>query len=62
MVNIIIPKYELKLLEQKLDELNAEYGTEKDLCIYCEADGYTGEKGIIHENNCPIIKLRKWLK
>ena len=62
MKTILLPEEELKELEIKLDELNAIYGTEKNLCIFCNAEGYTGEKGIVHEDNCPIEKIRGWLK
>ncbi len=60
-MNINLSELELRTIEQKLDELNAIYGTEKRLCIFCDAEGYTGEK-VLHEDECPIEKLRDTLR
>ena len=42
-------------VEHKLDEANGEEG---NLCLFCNADQYTGEVGIVHESECVIIQLR----
>jgi len=46
-------------IEEELDELNMEKG---NLCIYCDSKEYDGINGIVHKNDCLIIKLRKCLK
>ena len=46
-------------IHSELDNLNAERGS---LCLYCDADVYDGKQGIIHEQDCIIIKLREELK
>jgi hypothetical protein len=48
----------LKKVEKKFDEINADYGSKKELCIYCKAKTYDGKKGIIHQPHCIILNLR----
>ena len=52
----------LKWLEEQMDNYNGENGTNKELCCFCKAIDHNGEVGIIHKENCPIIKLRKEIR
>lgn len=49
-------------VETKFDEINADYGSKKELCIYCKAKSYNAKVGIIHTPNCIIIYLRNAIK
>lgn len=44
--------------EYELDKLNAELGSERCYCIYCESNVYTGAVGIVHTKTCPLNVLR----
>lgn len=61
-VNFENENIELKKLllecEKILDENNAT-SLGSSYCSYCQCRTYDGNKGLIHENNCIMIKLRK---
>ena len=51
----------MNLLEEAetiLDELNSKYGNKKELCLYCHSDIYSSS-GIIHDEECIILRLRR---
>jgi len=48
----------LREVEIILDELNSKYGNEKELCLYCHSVIY-GASGIIHDEECIILRLRR---
>ena len=50
----------LRELEILLDDLNSRYGNEKELCLYCHSNEYDSS-GIVHDEKCIIIRLRKEL-
>jgi len=52
----------LKECEYELDILNGVYGTKQGYCILCKTIKYDGKVGLIHEDDCLIIKLRNQLK
>lgn len=49
----------LEEVHDVLDNLNSEKG---NYCLFCDGDSYNGKEGIIHNDNCIILRLRKWLK
>jgi len=50
-------KEQIKAIEKRLDDFNAENGTEDKLCIFCGSGRY-GNKGIVHEPDCLILTMR----
>ncbi len=48
-----------KSLEEKLDSLNAQFGSKEKLCLLCGANKYDTKEGILHKPFCPILKLRE---
>ena len=51
----------LEEIEEKLDELNGEYGTEKSLCLFCGSKEYNSIEGVAHKKDCIIRKIREFL-
>jgi len=51
----------LEEIEEKIDDVNVNYGNISKYCIYCKGIRYD-EKGIVHDNDCIIIKLRNLIK
>lgn len=51
----------LELTEKTLDDTNAAYGCEEQLCIYCHSKRADGS-GIVHNEGCPILIIRKSLR
>lgn len=49
----------LRECERWFDQLNYEYGEHGSLCVFCKANGYSSDKGIIHNPGCLILKLRE---
>ena len=49
-------------LHEKLDSVNADFGTKNCLCLFCEANTYDGKVGIIHNEGCIILQLRDEMK
>ena len=47
--------------EKELDSANYLFGTKNQLCIYCSANLYDGQKGVIHKDNCILFKIRRRL-
>ena len=52
----------LEEIENKLDEVNGEYGSKDELCIFCKANKYNSKVGIVHAKDCVIMRLREALK
>lgn len=52
----------IKEVEDKLDSINADYGSIDELCIYCKAKRYNSFEGIIHSHDCIVYKLRQIIK
>lgn len=48
-------------IENQLDDFNAKYGTEGNLCLFCYSKTYNGRQGIIHNPDCLILSLRSIL-
>jgi len=57
-----IPVIKVKDLEKYLDNLNYEKGNKDRLCLFCGSNEYNSKVGIIHKDNCIIIRLREVLK
>jgi len=51
-----------KRYEKLLDIINGKYGTKEALCIFCRANKYEGNNGIVHNNDCIIVQLRRNIK
>ncbi len=52
----------LKEIEQKLDAINAEEGNKERLCLYCKSNTHNAQVGIVHKDDCIILKLRCEIK
>jgi hypothetical protein len=50
---------ETKRIEVVMDIVNCDYGTQKEFCIFCKSDKYNSKVGIVHKENCEIIRMRK---
>ena len=48
--------------EEFLDNLNGSFGERDKLCIYCRVTTYTSQEGIVHKEDCIILKLRADIK
>ena len=51
-------KQNLIKIEKAMDEANANYGSELELCIYCKAVKYNSIVGIVHYEDCPVLTIR----
>lgn len=51
----------LKEIEEYFDNYNGKNGTPTELCRFCKSKIYANF-GIIHEDNCVIVKLRKLIE
>ena len=51
----------LRKVHDKLDVLNGEKGTKEKLCIYCDANKYDGKSGIIHQGDCIMLFIRRYI-
>ena len=49
----------LENVELSLDDYNAKFGSESNLCLFCYANSYSGRKGINHNSGCVILELRQ---
>lgn len=49
-------------VEIELDRLNGELGSKDDLCLFCNTKAYDGVKGLLHDRDCLISRLRDFLK
>jgi hypothetical protein len=47
---------EIESIHDELDNWNARRG---NLCLFCDASFYNGKEGVIHEENCLILRLRE---
>lgn len=45
-----------------LDQYNNIHGTAAQLCLFCGADTYDSQVGIVHSTRCLIITLRRKLE
>jgi hypothetical protein len=51
----------LSEIENVLEDLNSRFGDEKELCLFCNSNQYSSVSGVIHSENCLILRLRKIL-
>jgi hypothetical protein len=51
----------LSEIENVLDDLNSRFGDEKELCLFCNSNQYSSVSGVIHSENCLILRLRNKL-
>jgi len=49
-------------IEKKLDEINADYGSKEEYCIFCKCKEYNSKVGIVHKEDCIILELREEIK
>jgi len=52
----------LKECEKKLDSFNYEFGKVTRPCLYCYALSFIGQEGVIHKEDCLILRLREAIK
>ena len=48
----------IKEIEYLMDKANAEHGTKKAYCLFCNSTKYDGKVGIVHHKKCIIQRLR----
>jgi hypothetical protein len=48
----------LQKAHDAMDDLNARLGSMWHLCRFCTANEYDGERGIIHDAECPVLVAR----
>lgn len=48
----------IKAAHDKLDDLNAQFGDQGNLCLCCHAQRHHSDVGIIHRQNCLVVRLR----
>lgn len=52
-------KKDLIYIEEKMDQVNGQYGLKNKLCLFCGSSKYGAYDGITHESDCAILKIRK---
>lgn len=51
--------YELLMeCEQKLDQVNNIYITKKNYCLFCNTIKFNSTVGLIHYDDCILLKIR----
>lgn len=50
---------DLKEIEYIMDRANGEFGTKESYCLFCNSKEYNSKVGIIHKEQCIILRLRK---
>lgn len=49
---------EIQEIEYALYNINAQYGTKDNLCLFCHSAEYNSTEGIVHKPDCLILELR----
>lgn len=49
-------------IEKILDQVNADYGSKEEYCIFCKSKEYNSKVGIVHRKDCIIQELRDEIK
>ena len=49
---------ELIEIEKDFDIYNGENGDKEAYCKFCNSTKYNGKVGIVHDENCPLLRLR----